>query len=118
LSAFCRASKVATILSRWLVEQGVLGLAGLEFAAGVDEQHVATGLALAALFARPVEDQDGHRDRGGGEEVGRQADHGIEQVLLDQLLPDAALGAARNSTPCGTTTATRPACGRRSRSCG
>jgi hypothetical protein len=65
----------------------VLVLAGLEVAAGVDEQHLVVGLVLA-------EDQHGGGDAGAVEQLGRQADHGIEQVLLDQLLADAPLGRA------------------------
>ena len=41
-----------------------------------------------------VEDQDRGRDAGAEEQIGRQADDGFQQVLLDQLLADLALGAA------------------------
>ena len=40
-----------------------------------------------------------------------QADDGVEQVLLDQRLADSPSAPPRNSTPWGTTTATRPLCG-------
>ena len=41
-----------------------------------------------------LEDQDRRRNAGAVEQVGGQADHGVEQVLVDQLLADFALAAA------------------------
>ena len=61
--------------------------ARLELPAGVDEEH-----AVVRLVA--PEEQDGRRDAGAVEEVGGQADDGVQQVLLDQLLADLALAAA------------------------
>ena len=76
------------------VVHDVLRLARREVLAGVDEQHVPAVFVRSALFARPVEDQDGHGNARRGEEVRGQADHGVEQVLLDQRLADPAFGAA------------------------
>ena len=87
MSTVLSALKVATIFSMSCVAEPVLVLAVLVLAAGVDEQHVGGLLAL-------VEDQDRGRNAGAEEQVGRQADDGIEQVLLDQLLADLALRAA------------------------
>ena len=39
-----------------------------------------------------LEDQDRRRDARAVKELLRQADHGIEQVFVDQLLPDLAFG--------------------------
>ena len=48
-----------------------------------------------------LEDQDRGGDAGAVEQVGGQADHRVEQVLLDQLLADRALrprhGTARRA---------------------
>jgi hypothetical protein len=44
--------------------------------------------------ALSLEDEDRGRDAGAVEQVGRQADDRVQQVLLDQLLADAPLAAA------------------------
>lgn len=45
----------------------------------------------AARFARAIKDEDGHGDTGGGEQVGGQAHHGVQQVFLNEPLADAPL---------------------------
>lgn len=65
-----------------------------EFAGGVDEEHVAVGLAF-------VEKEDGGGDAGAEEEVGGQADDGFEEVFLDELLADAALGGTTEEDAVG-----------------
>ena len=74
------------------VGEGVLVLARQVVAAGIDKDHVPALLIGPAFLPAAVEDQDGHRNRGGREEVGRQADDRIQQVLLDHLLADTPLG--------------------------
>ena len=70
-----------------LVAQPVLVLAVLKFAAGVDKEHVGRRLGL-------VEDGDGGRDARSVEEVGRESDDGLDEVLLDGLLADFSLAGA------------------------
>ena len=53
----------------------------------IDEQHV---VRLLALFQH----QDADRDAGGIEQVGRQADHGIDVAVGEQLGTDVRLLAA------------------------
>ena len=50
---------------------------------GVDKEHI---FGLFALFQY----QDAHRDAGGKEQVARQADDGVDMVVLEQLGADAA----------------------------
>ena len=69
------------------MSQPVLVLVVLILAAGVDEQHLVISLVA-------FEDQDRRRNAGAEEQVGGQADHRIEQVLLDQLLADFAFSGA------------------------
>ena len=65
--------------------EDVLVFCVLELAGGVDEEHIAVGLPL-------VENEDGGGDPGAEKEVGGQTDDGFQQVVLDELLADAALG--------------------------
>ena len=94
LSTAARALKVYDHLGDMRLVHDVLRLAGRELPAGVDEQHVPAGRVPAALLARAVEDQNGDRNAGRGEQVGRQADHGVEQVFFNERPPDTPLGAA------------------------
>ena len=55
--------------------------------AGVDEQHVVRLLAL-------LQHEDADRDAGGVEQVGGQADDGVDVAVLEQLGADAFLRAA------------------------
>jgi hypothetical protein len=59
------------------------------------------GLAL-------VEEENGGGDAGAEEEIGRQADDGLQQVFLISFWRMRPSAAPRKSTPCGTTTPTRP----------
>lgn len=93
------------------VAQPVLVLAVLEFAAGVDEEHVGRRLGL-------VEDGDGGRDARSVEEVARESDDGLDEVLLDGLLTDfprwrrgTARRGERRRPPCRVRWPLR-ACGR------
>ena len=67
--------------------QLVLAFAFLEVLGGVDEEHVVRLLAL-------LQHQDADRDAGGVEEVGGQADDGVDVAVLEQLGADAFFGAA------------------------
>ena len=67
----------------------VLGAALPEEARGVDDQHLL--LPLGGLLA--AEDHDAAGEAGAVEEVRRQADDRLDQVLLEQRLADLALGA-------------------------
>mmetsp|Transcript_44311 Transcript_44311/g.78311 ORF Transcript_44311/g.78311 Transcript_44311/m.78311 type:complete len:886 (+) Transcript_44311:1866-4523(+) len=58
-----------------------------EDVAGVDEQHLVIGLAL-------VEEPQRGRQRDGIEEVGRQREHAVNEVVLDQRAADVGLGVA------------------------
>jgi hypothetical protein len=65
----------------------VLLFAFLEVLGGIDEQHVVGLLAL-------LERQDAHRDAGGVEEIGGQANDGINVVVLERIGADIFLGTA------------------------
>src|SRR5690606_1562492 len=67
--------------------ESVLKLAVLVAQAGINEQHVVISLALA-------EHQEGNMDGCVREHLGRQCDHGINQVFLQKLLSDLLLSAA------------------------
>ena len=67
-----------------LVGEQALVLGVLVLAGGVDEEDIAGGAGFA-------EDQNGGGDAGAEEEIRRQADDGLQQVFLDELLPDLAL---------------------------
>ncbi len=69
--------------------QVVLGPAGPEVAVRVDEEHLAS--ALGGLGALGPHDQDASRDTGAVEQVGGQPDHRLQQVVLDEALPDLLL---------------------------
>ena len=56
--------------------------------------HLLALVQQSTRLAPPVEDQHRHRDRRRLEQIRRQADDGIEQVLLDHLLPDLTFSAA------------------------
>src|ERR1035437_2680971 len=69
--------------------------------AGLNKKHV---LRVAALL-----EQQNHRGNARAEEqLLRQADDRIQQVLLDERFADAPFAAPRKSTPCGAMTPTRP----------
>ena len=72
----------------------VLRLAGCKLLASVDEEYVLADLILATLLARAVENENSDRDAGRSEQVGGQADHGVEQIFFYERLPDAPLGGA------------------------
>ena len=72
--------------------QVVLRPAGPVLGVGVDEEHLA--LALGWLCALGPQHQDAGGDAGAVEEVGGQADDGVEQVVLDEALADVPLGPA------------------------
>ncbi|MCY1507971.1 hypothetical protein D9M68_422680 [compost metagenome] len=81
-----------------MLGQQVVLCAALEvFAVGVDKQHLALALgwfgtdAVGAFLLLLAQDQDAGRDAGAVEQVGRQADHCFEQVVLDNAGADAAL---------------------------
>ena len=67
--------------------QLVLAFAFHEVLGGVDEEHVVGLLAL-------LEHEDADGDAGGVEEVGGQADDGVDVAVLEQLGADAFLGTA------------------------
>ena len=69
------------------VGHGILLLALLEFLRGVDEEDVAAGTVL-------LEDDDAGRDGCVVEEVGRQANDGVDAARAEELLADLALGGA------------------------
>ena len=70
-----------------LVQKAVLALALFKVFRRVDEEHV---VGLAAFFQH----QDTDRDARGEEQVGRQADDGVDVAVLQELLADAGLHAA------------------------
>ena len=70
-----------------LVRQLILAFAFHEVFGGVDEEHVVGLLAF-------LEHEDADGDAGGVEEVGGQADDGIDVTVLEQLGADAFLGTA------------------------
>jgi len=70
-----------------LVGQLVLPLAFLEMLGGVDEEHIIRLLAL-------LQHEDADRNPRRIEQVGGQADHGIDISVLEQLRADAFLRAA------------------------
>ena len=70
-----------------LFRQLVLALAFLEMLGGVDEEHVVRLLAF-------LQHEDAHRDAGGVEQVGGQADDRVDVAILQQLGADALLRAA------------------------
>ena len=65
----------------------VLAFAFHEVLGGVDEEHVVGLLAL-------LEHEDADRDAGGVEQVGGQADDGVDVAVLEQLGADAFFGTA------------------------
>ena len=67
--------------------EAVLAFAFLEVFGGVDEEHVVRLLAL-------LEHEDADGDAGGVEEVGGQADDGVDMAVLEQLGADAFFGTA------------------------
>ena len=75
-----------------LVGQLVLPLALDEVLCRVDEQHVIRLLAL-------LRHQDAHRNAGGIEQVGRQADHRVDVPVLQQLGADALFRPAPEQHP-------------------
>ena len=75
------------ILSMCFVRQLVLAFAFLEVLGGVDEEHVVRLLAL-------LQHEDADRDAGGVEQVGGQADDGIDVPVVQQLGADAFFRAA------------------------
>ena len=91
--------------------EAVLFLAGIELAAGVDEEEmlVTSGAGFFPRLARLVEDQDGRRDAGAEEQV---APAGRRPLRAGS--PRSASGGSGlrsrpgTSTPCGTMTPTRP----------
>lgn len=70
-----------------LVQKAVLALALFKVFRRVDEEHI---VGLAAFFQH----QDADRDARGKEQVGRQADDGVDVAVLQQLFADAGLNAA------------------------
>ena len=81
-------------------QQEVLRAALEVFAVGIDKQHLA--LSLGRLAADPVgavllvltQDQDAGGNTGAIEQVGRQTDHDLEQVFLNNAGADALFLAA------------------------
>ncbi len=59
--------------------------------ARVDEQHLAR--SLRAFVSRPPQDQHTGGDAGAREEVGAEADHGLDDVVAQQAFPDLAVTA-------------------------
>lgn len=70
-----------------VLAQLALAFAFFEVLGGVDEEDVVGFLAR-------FEDEDADGDAGGVEEVGGQADDGVDVAVLEQLGADALLGAA------------------------
>ena len=63
-------------------------------AAGVDEERLAAAVAKSAFevgFLVAGEEPEAHRDLGGVEELARQGDDAVHQVVLDNPLPDGQL---------------------------
>ena len=79
-----------------LLAEAVLVFDILVLTAGVDEQDVfiAVGTSPVPRLAGFVKDYDGGWDASTEEQVGRQADDGIEDIVLDKLLANLALGSA------------------------
>ena len=71
-----------------LVGLGELVLVALpnELGGGVDEQHLVVELGL-------LQHDDAGRDRGAEEQIGRQLDHRIDIVVVDQVFADLLLRA-------------------------
>ena len=74
-----------------------LALSKVTLLGGVYEEDFAAAVGGLGL----VEDADGDGDAGAGEEVGGQADDGLEQVRLDDALAYLALGAAAEEDAVG-----------------
>ncbi len=70
-----------------LVSQHIVVGLFLEEPAGIDELRFGVGFMFG-------QHQDIHRDGGAEEEVGRQGDHGLHIVVVDQVLTDLLLGPA------------------------
>ena len=77
-----------------LRQQAVLPLAFLKVFAGVDEQHV---IGLFAL----LQHQNADWDAGGVEQIGGQADHGVDIAIFQQFGRMRSSAPPRNSTPWG-----------------
>ena len=79
--------------------QVVLRAAGVELGVGIDEEHLAAavcGLVRVRRLAGEVRThhQDAGRDAGAVEQVRRQADDGLDEVLFEELLADLLLRPA------------------------
>ena len=74
-----------------------LALSEITLLGGIHEQDFAPAVGGLGL----VENADGDGDAGAGEEVGGQADDGLEQVRLDDALANLALGAAAEEDAVG-----------------
>ncbi|MCY1352942.1 hypothetical protein D9M69_392680 [compost metagenome] len=84
-----------------MLGQQVVLCAALEvFTVGIDKQHLALALcrlgtdSVGTFLLLLAQDQDAGWDTGAIEQVGRQADHCFEQVVLDNAGADAALLSA------------------------
>jgi len=66
---------------------------------GVDKEHPPP--ALRRLSARRAQDEDASGDAGAVKEVGRQPDHRLQQVVLQDTAPDALLRAASEEDAVG-----------------
>ena len=75
-----------------LGEEVVLRAPCSELGVGVDEEHLAATLRRLRSLRSQHEDAGG--DAGAVEEVGRQADDRVEEVVVEQALADLSLGAA------------------------
>ena len=78
-----------------LFREAVLAFAFLEVFGGVDEEHVVRLLAL-------LEYEDTDRNAGGVEQIGRQADDGVDVAVLEQLGADALLRTATEQHAVGS----------------
>lgn len=77
-----------------LRQETVLALVFFEVFAGVDEEDV---IGFFALF----EDEDADGDAGGVEEVGGQADDGVDVAVFKEFATDASLGPATEEDAVG-----------------
>jgi len=79
-------------LGDMLRPQLILALAFLVVLSSVNKEHIVGLLAF-------LQHEDAHRNSCGIEEIRRQADHGIDVAVLEQLGADALLSAATEPGP-------------------
>jgi len=84
-----------------LVGEGILIFPWQKIAAGINKNHVLAVLVGSAFFTTAVKDKYGYRNRGSREEVARQTNDGIEQVLFDDFFTYAPFGSTTEQDAMG-----------------